>query len=98
MPGTREYALLEVPGVDGAGAEHIAAVVRFDNDGVAAGKFLFYQGGDAAEILQRGDLHTFLFCYKPEIICRVVGDGKGLEIDVADAEFAARFDPNGAVF
>jgi len=91
-------ALLQTPTVNRTGAEHVAAVVRFDKDQIATLKFFSYQIRYMSEVSQRRHPHATAFRHKPEIIYCIVRHGERLEIDIADTEIAAGFYLDAAGF
>src|SRR5512139_1748564 len=96
MSGLRSDAVLEFPSINGTRTQHVATMVRFNDDSIAAVQLGFYQRRDVAEIHQRRDADAVLLCDKTEIVCRVMRNGKGLEIDIADAKFLVGFNSHSA--
>src|SRR3712207_9470319 len=80
MAGARQYPLLQLPGVDRARLEHVAAVVRLDDDGRAAAQTLVNQRRDAAEVHQRRHPDSAVRGREAEVVGGVVRDGEGVEI------------------
>ena len=96
MSAFRRDPLFEAPVVNGAGAKHIAAMVRFYIDKIAAIQFFTDQLRHVPEIGQSGDTNAAILCYETEIIDGVVRDRERLKIDIADAEMLIRLDADGA--
>src|SRR5207237_10085412 len=95
--GARKYPLLQLPRVDGARLEHVAAVVRLDDDGRASPEALGDERRDVAEVHEGGDTHAAVRRRKPEVVGGVVRDCEGVKIYLADAELLARRNLNRAV-
>ena len=80
MAGAREYALLQLPRIDAARLEHVAAVVRLDDDGGATAQTFLNQRRDAAEVHQRRKLHTGVGGRETEVVNRIVRDGERMKV------------------
>src|SRR5947207_252942 len=97
VTGARQDALLQLPRIDRAGLQHVAPVVRLDDDGGATAQTFFDQGCDAAEVPERRDLHAVMRGGEAEVVGGVVRDGERMKIYLADAKVLARRDFNDAV-
>ena len=67
-------------------------MVRLHENGRAAAQLLTNQGRNMAEIHQRRDFYALMSRRKSEVVHRVVRNGEGMKIDLADAEIFAGFD------
>ena len=86
MAKSRKDSLLQFPGVTLHRLQHVAAVVRFDDDGGATAQLLRNQRRNMAKIHQRRDLHTVVRCRETKIIDRVVRHRERVKVDRADAK------------
>src|SRR6266550_4896859 len=90
MTEPREDALLQFPGIDLAGFQHVAAVIGFDYDRGTATQPFGDERGDVTEIQQRRDLHARVCGGEAEIVDRVMGNRERVKIDLANAKVSAR--------
>ena len=86
VPGSD--SLFELPSVDRAGPQHVAAVVRFDDDRIAPVEFLLHLCSEAAEVRERCHANSSALCHESEIIHRVVRHAERFKIDIADPKLA----------
>src|SRR5918996_2180123 len=92
MAQAREDPLFEFPRVRVARFEHVPAVVRLDDDCRAAAELFRDQGRDVTEVHHGSDLYAVMGCGEAKVVDGIVGNGEGMEIDLANAKVFARLD------
>src|SRR6187551_1839526 len=95
MAQSRQYALLQFPGINVTSLQHVAAVIRLNNDRRAATQPLANKRGDVAKIHQRCNLHALVSGRKSKVIDRVMWNCEWVKIDFPDAKVSTglnRFD------
>src|SRR5947209_16958135 len=97
MACAREYSLFQLPGVNVASLEHVAAVIGFDDDCRATAQAFSYKSCDVAEVHQGSNADSSVRCSKSEIVCGIVWNGERVKINRAYLEITARFNLFGPV-
>src|SRR6476619_6785862 len=89
MAYPRKYSLLQIPGIDVARCEHIAAVVGFDDDGRAPLQLFGYERRHVAEVHYCCNLHALVCSGEAEIINGIVRYRERMEIDLTNPKVSA---------
>jgi len=88
VAGAAHHALFNVPGI-GTDLEHFEIVIGFQDQEVGFAQVLFNELGKVAEIGDDGDFRAVGAESVADGIDRVVRDGEGIDLDVADLETLA---------
>ena len=91
MPGAAHHALLDVPGVR-PNLEHFEIVIRFEKQEIGFAEMVLHQLGQVAEIGDDGDFVPVGAESEADGIDRIVGNGEGIDFDVADLKALAGAD------
>src|SRR5205807_7084675 len=89
MAETRKNPLLQFPRILLDCLQHVAAVIRFDDDRCATTKSFRHQSRNAAKIHGRCDLHSVMRGGKAEIVHCIVRHREWMKVDLADTEVPA---------
>src|SRR6185369_11583799 len=90
MTKARQNALLQFPRIIVAGLEHVAAVIRLDDDRSAAAQTFGDERRDVTEVHHSGNLHTLMSCSEAEVVDGIVWNRERMKINLADAKIFAR--------
>jgi hypothetical protein len=91
VSGAAHDALFHVPGI-GADLKRLHVVIRFQDQAIAIAEVLFHQFRHVTEIGHQREFQALGAKGEAQRIDGVVGDAKGRDFDIADAESVARFD------
>src|SRR5438105_7247982 len=97
MAEARQDPLLQFPRVMLDSFQHVATVVRFNDDRGTAAQPLGNQGRDVPEVEQRRDLHAIMSCCESKIIDRVMRYCEGMKLDFPDLKVTTRIDFHRAI-
>src|SRR6267142_2148350 len=90
MPEPRQYSLLQFPGINVAGFQHVATVIRLDNNRGATPQAFADERSDVAKVHQGRNLYALMRRGETEIVDCVVWNRERMKVDLADAKVAAR--------
>src|SRR5436190_7422481 len=92
MAESRKDSLLQVPWIIVTGLEHVAAMIRLNDDSGATTQSLGNEGRHVTKVHQGRDLHALMCCGETEVVYGIVWDSERVKIDLADAKVTTRFD------
>src|SRR5215210_569776 len=92
MTEARQDTLLQLPRIIITGLEHVAAVIRFDDDRGTASQAFADECCDVSEVHHRGNLYALVSCRETKVVYGVVRDSERMKINLADAKVFARLD------
>ena len=89
---SRKDSLLQFPGIIVASLEHVAAVIRLDDDRGATTQSFGDECRHVTKVHQGRDLHALMCGSETEIVDGVVRNCERMKVDLADAKVLARLD------
>src|SRR6185503_8440963 len=92
MTKAREYSLFQFPGIRITSLQHVAAMVRLDNDRGAASQAFGYQRGHVTKVHQGGNFHALMSRREAEVVYRIMRDSERMKIYFTDPKITARLD------